>query len=98
MVAYLMVRADVHDKEAYGEYAKRSPAVVAQFGGRYLARGGETISLEGAQESRRCVIIEFPSLAAAKAFYDSPEYQSARAFRKDAGDAEFIVVDGYNGS
>ncbi len=95
MVAYLMVRADVRDKDAYGEYAKRSPAVVAQFGGRYLARGGETISLEGSQESRRCVIIEFPSLAAAKAFYDSPEYQSARDFRKDAGDAEFIVVDGY---
>lgn len=95
MVAYLMVRADVRDKEAYGEYAKRSPAIVAQFGGRYLARGGETISLEGAEESRRVVIIEFPSLATAKAFYESPEYQAARAYRADAGEAEFIVVDGY---
>jgi uncharacterized protein (DUF1330 family) len=94
MVAYLMVRADVRDKEAYGEYAKRSPAVVEQFGGRYLARGGEVLSLEGPQESRRVVIIEFPSLEQAKAFYDSPEYQSAREFRKDAGQAEFIVVDG----
>lgn len=95
MVAYLMVRADVRDKEAYGEYAKRSPDVVAAFGGRYLARGGQTVTLEGtAEETRRCVIIEFPSLEQAKAFYTSPDYQSARAFRKDAGQAEFIVVEG----
>lgn len=94
MVAYLMVRADVRDKEAYGEYAKRSPAVVAQFGGKYLARGGAVVSLEGAEESRRVVIIEFPSLEQAKAFYHSSEYQSAREFRKDAGQAEFIVVEG----
>lgn len=94
MAAYLMVRVDVHDKEQFAEYAKRSPAVVAQYGGKYLARGGEVVSLEGAEELRRVVIIEFASLEQAKAFYYSPEYQSIREFRKDAGQAEFIVVDG----
>lgn len=94
MVAYLMVRADVRDKEQYAQYAQRSPAVVEQFGGRYLARGGQVVSLEGDTENRRVVIIEFPSLDAAKAFYASPEYQNAREFRKDAGQAEFIVVEG----
>lgn len=94
MVAYLIVRADVRDKAQYAEYAKRSPDVVAQFGGKYLARGGEVVSLEGADEHRRVVIIEFASLEHAKAFYHSSAYQTIREFRKDAGQAEFIVVDG----
>ena len=40
------------------------------------------------------MVIEFPSLARARAFYDSPEYVAARKLRAGAGDAQFVVVEG----
>ncbi len=97
MSAYIIVRANVQDKEKYQAYASRSPAAVEAFGGKYIARGGETVTLEGPEEARRLVIIEFPTLEKAKAFYASEEYQFAKQFREGAGDAEFVIVDGYSG-
>lgn len=92
--AYLLVQVDVGDVERYQEYGKHSPAIVAKFGGRYLARAGRTITLEGTPAKSRVVVIEFPSLARAQAFYDSPEYAAARQLRAGAGDAQFVVVEG----
>ena len=92
--AYLLVQVDVRDVERYQEYGKHSPAIVTKFGGRYLARAGRTVTLEGAPAKARVVVIEFPSLASAQAFYDSPEYVAARKLREGAGDAQFVVVEG----
>jgi uncharacterized protein (DUF1330 family) len=92
--AYLLVQVDVTDVERYQEYGKHSPAIVAKFGGRYLARAGRTVTLEGTPAKSRVVVIEFPSLARARAFYDSPEYVAARKLRAGAGDAQFVVVEG----
>ena len=82
------------DPDAYVEYTKRTPAVIERYGGRFLARGGRTVSLEGAEESRRIVLVEFDSVEQAEAFYRSPEYQEAKTYREEAAVAEFIVVDG----
>jgi uncharacterized protein (DUF1330 family) len=92
--AYLLVQVDVRDVARYQEYGKHSPAIVAKFGGRYLARAGRTVTLEGTPAKARVVVIEFPSLASARAFYDSPEYVAARTLRDGAGDAQFVVVEG----
>jgi uncharacterized protein (DUF1330 family) len=92
--AYLLVQVDVNDVARYQEYGKHSPAIVAKFGGRYLARAGRTVTLEGPPARARVVVIEFPSLASARAFYDSPEYVAARKLRDGAGDAQFVVVEG----
>lgn len=94
MAAYILARIHVTDPKRYCEYTSRTPAVLAKFGGRFLARGGQVIGLEGPPESRRVVVIEFPSLEHAKGFFESPEYQAAREFRLDAATAEFIAVDG----
>lgn len=95
MPAYLVARVDVHDWTRYKEYMLHTPRVIAQHGGRFIIRGGDKIVLEGQDDSLRLVVIEFPSVAQAKAFYDSPEYKSIMRFREGAGTANFVVVDGY---
>jgi uncharacterized protein (DUF1330 family) len=81
MPAYLIVDAEVTDPVRYEEYRKLAPAAIARFGGRYLARGGKSVTLEGGWAPKRVVVLEFPDLATAQAFYDSPEYRAARAPR-----------------
>jgi uncharacterized protein (DUF1330 family) len=95
MPAYIIVLADVTDPERYAEYTKLTPSVVAQFGGRFIARGGRTETLEGATERRRVVLLEFPSFELASAFYRSHEYQRAKLLRDGAADATFVLVEGY---
>jgi uncharacterized protein (DUF1330 family) len=68
--------------------------VVKKFEGKYIARAGEIVTLEGPEEKRRIVLIEFPTLEQAKEFFNSSEYQEVKKLRKDASIAEIIVVDG----
>ena len=77
MPAYIVVRVDVTDQEQFAEYMKVTPGIIQQFGGKFLVRGGERVTLEGEEETRRMVIIEFPSVDAAQAFYHSDEYAAA---------------------
>lgn len=91
--AYLLVQADVTNAERYAEYGKLSPGILAKYGGRYLARGGRTVTLEGPPARGRVVVAEFPSMEAAEAFYRSPEYTEARKLREGAGDAQFVLVE-----
>ena len=55
---------------------------------------GEGITLEGAEETARVVIVAFTTLEQAKKFYDSPEYQEAKAAREGAATGHFVVVEG----
>ena len=92
--AYLLVQVDVTNPAQYGEYTKLSPAIIEKFGGRFLARGGRSTTLEGAPAPSRVVVIEFPSYERAHAFYDSPEYVAARKVRAGAAKAQFVLVEG----
>jgi uncharacterized protein (DUF1330 family) len=94
MPAYWIVRVDVKDREQFAEYAKKTPEFFARYGARYLVRGGQTESLEGPDESRRIVVIEFPSLEAAEQCYRSAEYQEIRQLRVGAAVGEIIAVEG----
>jgi len=94
MSAFFIVRAVVHDPDAYRAYASRSPGVLAKFGGRHVARGGRCITFEGPEETRRVVIAEFPDFATAEACYRSADYQALIPLRADAATFEFILVDG----
>ena len=76
MPAYVIADIEVHDPAAYEAYRQRVPATVAAQGGRYVARGGATRSLEGTWSPRRLVILELPSLERFQAWWDSPEYQA----------------------
>lgn len=94
MPAYVIADVRVTDSVAYERYKALTPNAIAKNGGRFLSRGGQTEVLEGGWQPGRVVILEFPDYAAAKAFYDSPEYREAREARKDAADFTMIVVDG----
>jgi uncharacterized protein (DUF1330 family) len=94
MVAYVVVDAEILDPAKYEEYKKLSPGAIAKHGGRFLARGGQTAVLEGDCRPNRVVIIEFPSLEAARNFYTSVEYTAARRARAGAAAMNIVAVEG----
>ncbi len=94
MTAYLIALVDVTDPDAYQEYAKRAGAAAKKRGITPLARGGRTVSLEGPPPPGRVVIIPFEDMAAAQAYYDSPDYREAKTFRDGAAKAQFFLVEG----
>jgi uncharacterized protein (DUF1330 family) len=95
MAAYIVARVNVTGWDAYREYMRHTPRVIKQFGGRFIVRGGEMVTLEGPQETLRIVIIEFPSLTQAKAFYGSAEYKRTKRLREGGGTAQFVAIDGF---
>ena len=94
MTAYLIIRVNVTDWERYRAYMALTPAILAKYQGRFIARGGEAATLEGPEETRRLALVEFPSLELAKTFFASPEYQAAKTIRDGACEAEFVALDG----
>ena len=94
MAALVIADVNVTDPVAYERYKALTPAAIAKSGGRFLSRGGQTAVMEGDWQPHRVVILEFPDFAAAKAFYDSPDYREARQARKNAADFTMIIVDG----
>ncbi|MDO8681179.1 MAG: DUF1330 domain-containing protein [Acidobacteriota bacterium] len=94
MKAYVMVQVEVSNPQQYAEYMKTSPAIIEKFGGRFIARGGRTVTLEGPPARGRVVIVEFPSFERAQEFYNSPEYEAAKKVRAGAATAQFILVEG----
>ena len=93
MKAYWIAHVTVTDPEAYAGYQALAPAAFAAHGARFLARGGAHEVMEGPSLDRH-VVIEFPTLAAARACYQSAEYQAARARREGAAVAHVVIVEG----
>jgi uncharacterized protein (DUF1330 family) len=94
MPAYIIADVDVTDAQRYADYTAQVPATLETYGGRFLARGGKTETIEGDWLPGRFVIIEFPSMDAAKRWYDSPEYRAILGIRHEASTARIIVTDG----
>ncbi|MBX7200109.1 MAG: DUF1330 domain-containing protein [Rhodospirillaceae bacterium] len=94
MPAYVIADIDVTDAAQYEEYKKIVPATIAQYGGKYLTRGGATVPLEGTWTPPRVVILEFASVVQAQAWYASPEYAKAKAARTGAASAKMLIVEG----
>ena len=94
MAAYILVDAQVNDPAKYERYRALAPAAIAKYGGRYLVRGGATTVLEGEWQPHRVVVLEFPTVDAARRFYDSPEYREARTLREGAVRMSIFVVEG----
>ncbi|MFN3706119.1 MAG: DUF1330 domain-containing protein [Thermoflexales bacterium] len=94
MAAFVIADIDVLDPTEYEEYKKLATDTPAKFGGRYLARGGAVQVWEGDWTPGRVVILEFPSLEQARAWYESQEYGQAKAIRHRAARSRLIVVEG----
>ena len=94
MPAYVIADIDVHDAVKFEEYKKLSGPSGAPFGAKYLVRGGKVEGLEGKWTPSRFVVIEFPSVEQAKAWWDSQAYGVARSIRQACASSNFILVEG----
>ena len=94
MPAYIIAQITVTDPQKYQEYVKLAGPANAKYGGRYVVRGGAKTQLEGKNPYQRIVVNEFKDVEAAKRFYNSPEYQEARAKRLGAADFDMMIVEG----
>ena len=94
MPAYVVVEIEVHNRELYTSYTELTPASIASYQGKFIARGGDTIVLEGSWEPKRLVLLEFPSVEVANSWWHSEEYTKARAIRQKAATTKMIIVNG----
>lgn len=94
--AYWIAHVSVDDDDAYAAYRAANAAPFAQYGGRFLVRGGPQQVVEGAARPRT-VVIEFPSLRAAQECYFSVGYQAAKALRDPVSAADVIIIEGWPG-
>lgn len=91
---YVIGNISITDPEKYQEYARQVPAVIAQYGGTYLVRGGAMTQMEGPAMLERTVVIAFESVEAAQRFYRSDEYAPLLALRLAAARSQLTIVEG----
>ena len=94
MSAYLICLVRVDDVETYKKYTAETPGLIQKYGGRFLVRGGEVQTLEGAPFKDRLVLLEFPSKEAVERFYRSPEYQKVMKLRHASAESRFLLAEG----
>jgi uncharacterized protein (DUF1330 family) len=94
MAAYFIAEIEVTNPTEYDRYRPLAGATIAQYGGKFLCRGGKVEILEGGGTPKRLVVIEFADSAAAHRWYDSPEYQEALKIRLSASTGRVMLVEG----
>ena len=92
---YVVTHVDVTDPAAFEIYSSQVPQVTEEFGGQYLARGGEQMGLEGPEPlGDRTVNIRFATYARAVEWYNSNQYAELIKLRKAGSNATLMVVEG----
>ncbi len=95
MPAYMLVRQDVDDSAVFKAYQQAILPIIQQYHGKFIVRGTrQVVMLEGPVESRRIIILEFPSLSDVEACYHSPELAEVRRMHEQIGNVECIAVEG----
>jgi len=94
MAAYILGEIEITNPDGYKEYTRQVPATIAKYGGRFLVRGGACEALEGDWPQQRRVLLEFPSMEAARRWWSSPEYEKPKAMRQAASRGRLILMEG----
>lgn len=97
MAAYFVVDLEITNPAGFEEYRRLVPPLIAKYDGRYLVRGGAFEVLEGEWKPKRLTVIEFPSAARAKEFYNSKEYREIVGLRLKAAKTNLLLVEGFPG-
>jgi len=97
MAAYVVVNITIRDPGRYEEYKRLAAPTVTAYDGRYVARGGAVEVREGGWTPSRLVILEFPDVARARAWWESPEYAPAKAIRQSCADTQLVITEGMPG-
>ena len=91
---YVIANVSVEDAAGYEGYRAQTAAIIEHYGGRFLVRGGAVEVKEGEPGIGRLVILEFPSVEAARTFYDSPEYQAILPIRFENATSTLVIAEG----
>lgn len=91
---YVIAEVEVKNPKEYEEYRKQVPATVEKYGGEFVVRGGTATPLEGAPWKGRIVVLKFPSVEQARAWYDSAEYAGPKALRQAHSEGRLVLVEG----
>jgi uncharacterized protein (DUF1330 family) len=94
MAAYVVAQVKITDPDTFAKYSQQVPAVVEQYGGKYLVRGGKFATLEGEWDVGRLVVIEFQSMEHLHRFYNAPEYAPLIELRQQSADTIMSSVEG----
>ncbi len=94
MPAYVLAEIEVTNPEGYKEYTAQVPATIAKYGGRFAVRGGKAHVLEGEWPERRRVLIEFPTVDAARQWWDSSEYAKPKEMRRANSKGRLLLLEG----
>jgi uncharacterized protein (DUF1330 family) len=94
MSAFVLVEIEIRDQEPYERYKLLAPPSIAAYGGRYVVRGAPVETLEGDWHPARLVMLEFPSVELARAWWASPEYAEGKALRQSCAHTKMILVAG----
>jgi uncharacterized protein (DUF1330 family) len=94
MAAYVISELEIRDPEFFESYRTLAAKSIAQYGGRYLVRGGAAELIEGNPAPKLIVVVEFPTMARAKEWYASAAYAEALKFRLNALDRRLIFIEG----
>ena len=92
--AYIIANVTVTNPTQYEDYKKFSTLAMQAHGAEPCVRGGAVQVLEGDWQPDRVVVLKFPSVEAARRFYDSAEYARAKEARTGAAVMRMIVVEG----
>ena len=92
MAAYVIASVNVTNDTDYADYRKHVPATLAKYGGKFLVRGGQVEQREGAWKPHRVVLLEFADMAAARRWYDSPEYQAILKIRLANSTSDILLL------
>ena len=85
---------EISDQEGFAKYRELVGPSVASYDGHFIVRGGHAKRIEGTAPCGRVVVIEFSSVAQAKAWYYSADYQAALALRQPVSTVEVMIVEG----
>jgi uncharacterized protein (DUF1330 family) len=91
---YIFAEVEVTNPEGYKSYTQHVPATIEKYGGKFIVRGGPSEALEGQWPQVRRVLLEFPSVEAARRWYHSPEYEKPMALRKANSNGRLILLEG----
>jgi len=94
MAGYVVGKINIKDPVTYKEYTNHVQTTLDKYGGKFVVRGGQYEIMEGDWQGR-LVVIEFESSAAAKLWYNSPEYAIILPIRQKASSGDLIIVEGY---
>lgn len=95
MAAYMLIAAKISDRDAFKTgYGQAAAKLVGQFGGEYLVLAPGAELLEGSLDGYTSIAIsKWPDKAAAKAFWNSSEYDEVKKLREGLADVEVLLVE-----